>query len=33
MIVPYGIQNQYGFAGGSGLVLSDVLILSGCCAR
>ena len=26
-ILPYGIQNQYGFAGGSGLVLSDVLIL------
>jgi O-antigen ligase len=26
-IVPYGIQNQYGFAGGSGLVLSDALIL------
>lgn len=26
-IVPYGIQNQYGFGGGSGLVLSDVLIL------
>ena len=26
-IVPYGIQNQYGLAGGSGLVLSDVLIL------
>ena len=27
VIVPYGIQNQYGLAGGSGLVLSDVLIL------
>jgi len=26
-IVPYAIQNQYGFAGGEGLVLSDVLIL------
>lgn len=26
-IVPYGIQNRYGFGGGSGLVLSDVLIL------
>ena len=26
-IVPYGIQNDYGIAGGSGLVLSDVLIL------
>lgn len=29
VIVPYGIQNQYGFAGGEGLVLSDVLILAG----
>jgi O-antigen ligase len=28
-IVPYAIQNQYGFAGGEGLVLSDVLILLG----
>ena len=27
VIVPYGLQNQYGFAGGEGLVLSDVLIL------
>ncbi len=26
-IVPYAIQNQYGLAGGSGLVLSDALIL------
>ena len=26
-IVPYAVQNQYGFAGGEGLVLSDVLIL------
>ena len=26
-IVPYGIQNQYGFGGGAGLILSDVLIL------
>lgn len=30
MIVPYGIQNQYGLAGGgSGLVFSDILILVG----
>ena len=29
VIVPYGIQNQYGFAGGEGLVLSDALILVG----
>jgi O-antigen ligase len=28
-IVPWAIQNQYGFGGGSGLVLSDVLILLG----
>jgi O-antigen ligase len=28
-IVPWAIQNQYGFGGGSGLVLSDVLILVG----
>ena len=26
-IVPYAIQNQYGLAGGEGLVLSDVLVL------
>jgi hypothetical protein len=26
-ILPYGIQNQYGFGGGAGLILSDVLIL------
>ena len=26
-IVPWAIQNQYGFGGGAGLVLSDVLIL------
>jgi O-antigen ligase len=28
-IVPWAIQNQYGFGGGAGLVLSDVLILVG----
>ena len=27
-IVPWAIQNQYGFGGGAGLVLSDVLILT-----
>ena len=26
-IVPYGLQNRYGFGGGAGLVFSDVLIL------
>jgi O-antigen ligase len=29
VIVPYGIQNQYGFGSGAGLVLSDVLIMTG----
>src|SRR5687767_7879541 len=29
VIIPWAIQNQYGFGGGSGLVLSDVLILVG----
>jgi O-antigen ligase len=28
-IVPWAIQNQYGFGGGAGLVVSDVLILTG----
>ena len=28
-IIPFGIQNRYGFAGSAGLVLSDVLILLG----
>lgn len=29
VVVPWGIQNRYGFGSGAGLVLSDALILSG----
>lgn len=29
VVVPYGIQNRFGFGSGAGLILSDVLILTG----